>query len=964
MSDIKKGYTFTDKSTDWVSNKETAIRLNKMLDDAKLNLVAGTNITITPTANGPSIAATGGGTGTVTSVNLTAGTGVSVSGGPITTSGSITVNNTAPDQVVSLTGAGTTTVTGTYPSFTISSADSTTGTVTSVAATAGTGITVSGSPITTSGTLTITNSAPDQTVVLSGGTGITTSGTYPSFTVTNSAPDQTVSISGGTGITTSGTYPSFTVTNSNPDQTVSLTGAGTTSITGTYPSFTVTSNDAFTGTVTSVAATAGTGITISGSPITSSGTLSITNSAPDQVVSLTGTGTTTVTGTYPSFTINSADQHVGTVTAVTGTLPILSSGGTTPDISINAATTLLPGSMSAADKSKLDAATNANTASAIVSRDVSGNFSAGTITANLTGNVSGTSGSTTGNAATATALQTARQINGVNFDGTANITVTAAGSTLSDTVPIGKGGTGQTTANTAFNALAPSQTGNSGKYLTTNGTDTSWAAVSGGAGGTVTSVSVTTANGVSGTVADPTTTPAITLTLGDISVATSKPSATGSVARTLASQRGDVFHVNDYGASPSASASDNLTAFNAASSALLTAGGGCIEIGQGNYSISGVWTITKTTNSQSVCIRGQGAGATKLHFSGANNGIEIIGTVNQTEGASTSCVDTVQDLSICASQAGTYKALKIVGKNSNSSSIGCLVRRVSFEGFTKPSPTTSHYWDTAIHLVDCGNAAIQEVRSVSAARTGDGILLESSTAQTILNLYGVNIQGHDFGLRVTGNNAYEGVTIHACTFVAMNTGIFWDTTSGEEQLNITDCHINPAVSYIVVNNCERVWVTNLNGLIDQRGGAAPTIAAGSFVVKRRYKIKTVGTTDFTAIGASANTVGISFVATGAGSGSGDAYQTASIDIRGSCRQSKVVHCCIDGSAEDYAIICQSPLTSFVDNAMKGHNTGIFLDSGSDLGLVTGNQLYNSAGTARAGTCVQDNGSGNQVFNNY
>ena len=44
-----------------------------------------------------------------------------------------------------------------------------------------------------------------------------------------------------------------------------------------------------------------------------------------------------------------------------------------------------------------------------------------TITANVTGNVSGTSGSTTGNAATATALQTARNIGGVSFDGTANI---------------------------------------------------------------------------------------------------------------------------------------------------------------------------------------------------------------------------------------------------------------------------------------------------------------------------------------------------------------------------------------------------------------------------------------------------------------------------------------------------------------------------------------------------------------
>ena len=67
---------------------------------------------------------------------------------------------------------------------------------------------------------------------------------------------------------------------------------------------------------------------------------------------------------------------------------------------------------------------------------------AGTIHAN---NVPTLNQSTTGNAATATALATARAINGVNFDGTAAITVTAAGSTLSDTVPVSKGGTGATT---------------------------------------------------------------------------------------------------------------------------------------------------------------------------------------------------------------------------------------------------------------------------------------------------------------------------------------------------------------------------------------------------------------------------------------------------------------------------------------------------------------------------------------
>lgn len=94
--------------------------------------------------------------GTVTSVDLTASTGISVSGGPITTSGSITVTNTAPDQVVVLTGAGTTSISGTYPSFTITSNDQFVGTVTSVGLTMPAAFSVGGSPVTTSGTLAVT----------------------------------------------------------------------------------------------------------------------------------------------------------------------------------------------------------------------------------------------------------------------------------------------------------------------------------------------------------------------------------------------------------------------------------------------------------------------------------------------------------------------------------------------------------------------------------------------------------------------------------------------------------------------------------------------------------------------------------------------------------------------------------------------------------------------------------------
>lgn len=71
-------------------------------------------------------------------------------------------------------------------------------------------------------------------------------------------------------------------------------------------------------------------------------------------------------------------------------------------------------------------ATSANTASKVVARDASGNFAAGTITANLTGNVSGT---VSGNAGSATQLQTARNINGVAFNGTQDITITATDNT-------------------------------------------------------------------------------------------------------------------------------------------------------------------------------------------------------------------------------------------------------------------------------------------------------------------------------------------------------------------------------------------------------------------------------------------------------------------------------------------------------------------------------------------------------
>ena len=97
------------------------------------------------------------------------------------------------------------------------------GTVTSVAATGGTGISVTGSPITGAGTLAITNTAPDQTVSLTAGTGISATGTYPNFTITNTAPSSggtvtSVSVSSANGfggtVATATSTPAITLTTS------------------------------------------------------------------------------------------------------------------------------------------------------------------------------------------------------------------------------------------------------------------------------------------------------------------------------------------------------------------------------------------------------------------------------------------------------------------------------------------------------------------------------------------------------------------------------------------------------------------------------------------------------------------------------------------------------------------------------------------------------------------------------
>jgi len=148
---------------------------------------------------------------------------------------------------------------------------------------AGTGISVTNG----AGSITVANTAPDQTVALTAGTGISVSGTYPSFTVTNTSPS-----SGGTVTAVTGTAP--VVSSGGTTPAISM-AAATSSVNGYLTSADWTTfNNKGSGSVTSVAASVPSFLSVAGSPITTSGTLAISYSGIALPVANGGTGVTSV----------------------------------------------------------------------------------------------------------------------------------------------------------------------------------------------------------------------------------------------------------------------------------------------------------------------------------------------------------------------------------------------------------------------------------------------------------------------------------------------------------------------------------------------------------------------------------------------------------------------------------------------------------------------------------------------
>ena len=85
---------------------------------------------------------------------------------------------------------------------------------------------------------------------------------------------------------------------------------------------------------------------------------------------------------------------------------------------------------------------------------------------------------------------------------------------------------------------------------------------------------------------------------------------------------------------------------------------------------------------------------------------------------------------------------------------------------------------------------------------------------------------------------------------------------------------------VLPGNGDTVYANGFNVTINQDidiGGANnPTVNAGSFVSGQWYEVLFVGTTSWTGIGAASNTAGTIFLATGVGSGTGNALALATL----------------------------------------------------------------------------------------
>jgi hypothetical protein len=345
---------------------------------------------------------------------------------------------------------------------------------------------------------------------------------------------------------------------------------------------------------------------------------------------------------------------------------------------------------------------------------------------------------------------------------------------------------------------------------------------------------------------------------GLLNSCTSNINATGNVPRTFQARAGDVFNVKDFGAVGNDSNDDTSAIAAALLAACSSSRGATVYLPQGTYKISDTLTgsFGVLNEMYGLTITGDGIGTTIIKQYGENKGVFHL-TNTRVSGCLTlkdfSCWNNSGNPNVMSTlQCIRYEVSQIADDDAHTN------LQVSNLSITPPFGAGT--WAIGLDLYRVHNGSIINYQYAgNNAGGGTGIVFQQSGSGApsgAKKSMACFIQGCQINLCHTGvriKDAMETCLIQECVMVGLVYGVYSDYCI---HLGVSNSHINVNPAGVTGVAC-----------IFSSGGI---FTAGAFVVGLSYVIVTVGTTNFTAIGAASNTVGVVFVATGIGTGDGTA----------------------------------------------------------------------------------------------